>query len=431
MRRAALLLAVAGALLAPATPAFAHGGNTVDGTAYQIRITGISTPERGLTVRTVEAGALLELTNRTGHSVEILGYSGEPYLDTRADGTYQNVNSPAAYLDAPATADPTAPPSWQRLSTATTVRWHDERVYPAPGRRQQNWAVPLRVQTRTFEIRGTTTWEPPPNTWLWWSGAGLLALALTTLASRWPRTITPVTLIAGLAPISYATSRAVDGGTAPLVLICAGALAIAAAWRHPPFFLTLSGAALAAFGGLSSTAVFREAVVPAAGPGWLSRTSVLIALSAGTSLTLTGLHHLRATLPAATPPTPMPSPDPPARPSATSAEPPTASAEAATQPPAASADPTAQPSTASADPPAQPPTASADPPAQPPAASADPPAQPPAASAEAAAQLSATSAEPTARPATTPAEPTTQPAVAPAEPTNRPAVVSEPAAATQ
>src|SRR6185437_8626916 len=137
VRRLAVLIVVAGALLAPATPAFAHGGEAPDTTAYRTRITGISTPEKGLTVRTVEAGARLELSNETGHSVEVLGYSGEPYLDVRPDGTYQNVNSPAAYRNqtltgdtpVPATADPTAPPSWRRISTSTTVRWHDQRTH--------------------------------------------------------------------------------------------------------------------------------------------------------------------------------------------------------------------------------------------------------------------------------------------------------------
>jgi hypothetical protein len=130
----------------------------------------------------------------------------------------------------------------------------------------------------------------------------LLTLALTGLASRWPRTIAPVTLIAGLAPISYATSRAVDGGTAPLVLISAGLIAIAAAWRHPPFFQTLAGAVLAVFGGLASTDVFTTPVVPAAGPAWLARTAVLIGLGAGAALTLTGARRLKAALPAAGPP---------------------------------------------------------------------------------------------------------------------------------
>ncbi|HEY3009994.1 MAG TPA: hypothetical protein VGJ63_18280, partial [Micromonosporaceae bacterium] len=184
MRWAALFVTVvAGVLVAPATAASAHGADAPDATAYRTAVTGITPPQPGLTVRAVEAGARLELTNHTGKTVEVLGYSGEPYLEVRPDGTYQNVNSPATYLNAtlagdtavPATADPTAPPSWRRVSGATTVRWHDQRTHrlspglppaaaadPSRSHRLRDWAVPLREEARTFEIRGTLDWIPPP-----------------------------------------------------------------------------------------------------------------------------------------------------------------------------------------------------------------------------------------------------------------------------
>jgi hypothetical protein len=305
-------MAVAGATLAPATPAFAHGGGAPDATAYRTRITGISTPEKGLTVRTTEAGSRLELTNETGHSVEVLGYSGEPYLDIRPDGTYQNINSPAAYPD----ADPTAPPSWQRISTSTTVRWHDRRTHwlsaglppqaaadPSRPHRLREWTVPLRVQVRTFEIRGTLDWIPPPRAWLWWLTAALGGLMAMALAYRWPSSVAPLALIGGLSPILYATTRIADGGAPPLVLILAAALALSAAYRHPPFWLALSGAVLALFGGFAETASFTAAVLPAAGPAWLSRAAVALAVGVGAALTATGILRLRAALPS----TPAPS----------------------------------------------------------------------------------------------------------------------------
>jgi hypothetical protein len=323
VRRLALLVAVAGAVLAPATPAFAHGGDTSGATAYRTRITGISAPEPGLTVRMVEAGARLELSNETGHAIEVLGYSGEPYLEIRPDGTYQNVNSPAAYLNEtlnfdtplPADADPTAPPAWRQISTSTTVRWHDQRTQwlssglppqaaadPGRSHRLREWSVPLRVQVRTFEISGALDWEPPPAAWLWWLGAALTGLTATALAYRRPRSIVPLALLGGITPILYATARTTDGAGLPLAVGLSGLLALAAAYRHPPFYLALSGAVLALFAGFAEAGAFTSAVLPAAGPGWLSRGCVLLALGIGAALCLTGILRLRAAIPPRPPP---------------------------------------------------------------------------------------------------------------------------------
>jgi hypothetical protein len=301
---------VAGALLAPATPAFAHGGDTPDATAYRTEITGISPPEKGLTVRTVEAGARLELTNGTGHSVEILGYSGEPYLDVRPDGTWQNVNSPAAYVNetltfespVPASADPTAPPSWRKLSSATTVRWHDRRtrwVGQGLPHRRQDWTVPLREQTRVFAINGTVAWQPPPRAGLWWCLSALCAIAAFALLRSWPRALRPVALIGGFSPLAYAVSTVFDGVSPSPVLVLAGLIAMAAAVRHPPFYLTLAGVCLALFAGINQTAAFGAAVLPAAGPAWLSRALVAAPLGVGAAMAVTGVIRLRAARPPA------------------------------------------------------------------------------------------------------------------------------------
>ncbi len=315
MRRLLPLIVAAAVLFGPAAPASAHSGDTAAGTNFRTTITGISAPEPGLAVRTVEAGAQLELTNETGHSIEVLGYQGEPYLDVRPDGSWENVNSPAAYLNetatfdhpVPASADPTAPPSWRKLSGSTTVRWHDRRTHwletsrPAEARHLRDWVVPLREQVRTFEVRGTLSWEPPPAAGLWWLGAGLLGLLTTALALRRPGSVRPLTLIAGCAPLVYVTARALDGSTPSLVLILAGLLSLAAAYRHPPFYLALSGAVLALFAGVAQTSAFTAAVLPAAGPGWLSRAAVLTALGVGAALALVGVLRLRAALPSEEP----------------------------------------------------------------------------------------------------------------------------------
>jgi len=320
VRRAALFVTVvAGVLVAPATAASAHGADAPDATAYRTAVTGITPPQPGLTVRAVEAGARLELTNHTGKTVEVLGYSGEPYLEVRPDGTYQNVNSPATYLNAtlagdtavPATADPTAPPSWRRVSGATTVRWHDQRTHwlsrglppaaaadPSRSHRLRDWAVPLREEARTFDIRGTLDWIPPPAAGLWWAAAALLAGAVAALASRWAWSVGPVALIAGTIVLSYGVLRMLDGLPFAPVLFLAAAVALVAGVlslrRRVPFFLALAGAVLAVFAGLANIGVFRAAVVPIAGPSWFGRLAVLVALGAGAGMAAAGVIRLRA-----------------------------------------------------------------------------------------------------------------------------------------
>ena len=74
---------------------------------------------------------------RPAAPVEVLGYDGEPYLSVRPDGVYENVHSPAVYLNAtlagtatlPPEADATLPPSWRKVSSSPVARWHDARTH--------------------------------------------------------------------------------------------------------------------------------------------------------------------------------------------------------------------------------------------------------------------------------------------------------------
>ena len=319
MRRVLVVAVLAGALLVPAGPALAHGGEAPDATAYRTQVTGISPAEPGLTVRVVEAGARLELVNDTGRTVEVLGYQGEPYLEVRADGTFENVNSPASYTNqtldgdtpVPAGASPTAAPQWRRVSTGTTVRWHDQRTRwleaglppqaeadPSRSHQLRDWVVPLREGVRTLEVRGTLTWEPPPPAGLWWAGALLLGAGLTAAGLRRSRLLGPVALAAGTIALGYAVTRLSlgVGGQAPAIV--AAVLTVAAgvlARRHrTPFLLALAGLVLAIFGGFTDAGVFGQAIVAFPGPSWLARAAVLVAIGAGLALAVTGVLRVRA-----------------------------------------------------------------------------------------------------------------------------------------
>jgi hypothetical protein len=98
-RRRTALFAVLGGLLAGAflagAPAQAHRADAPAGTDYRVTVTSVTPEVPDLTVRAIEAGAQLELTNRTGRTIEVLGYAGEPYLRIGPDGVFENLNSPA------------------------------------------------------------------------------------------------------------------------------------------------------------------------------------------------------------------------------------------------------------------------------------------------------------------------------------------------
>ena len=308
MRRAVLILALAAVagVVVPPTPAGAHGGDTPSSTAFRTRISGVTPAVPGLAVTVVEAGARLELTNDTGRTVEVLGYAMEPYLEVRPDGTYENVHSPAAYLNrtlagdtpVPAEADPTAPPRWRRISGEPAVRWHDRRTRwtgdglppvaaADPGRphRIRDWVVPLRQEATVVEVRGTLDYRPPPAAWLWWLGAALVAL----IAFRRPT----VAAVAGGALVLYGVLRTLDAA-APVVTFAAGLIGLLSVpLRKAPFALALTGVVLAVFGGLTDIGVFGAAVVPVAGPDWIARAAVMLALGAGVGTAAAGIVRVR------------------------------------------------------------------------------------------------------------------------------------------
>ncbi len=338
--RTGVVTALAGvvAALAVAAPAQAHGTDAPDGTNYRTTVGGMSPAVPGLAVRAVEAGGRLELDNRTGRTIEVLGYAGEPYLEVRPDGVYENVHSPATYLNTtitgdaavPATADPTLPPEWRRVSGGPVARWHDHRTHwtdavpppqvtadPSRTHRIRDWVVPLRDGVRTVEVRGTLDWVPPPTAGLWWlavaSGALVVGLIGVSTGRRWTGVVLGGAAIAGgAAAVGYAVARQIDAGAtgvgavllgllvtqvwpvlAGLGAIAAGGYALA---RRPAtdFALALAGACLALFAGLANVVVFTRSVAPVPWPAWSARLVVATVLAVGAGLAVAGALRMRA-----------------------------------------------------------------------------------------------------------------------------------------
>jgi hypothetical protein len=343
-----LLVAVAGALLAlaPAAPALAHGAHAPAATNYRTEVTGIAPAAEGLTVRVIEAGTALQLTNHSGRTVQVLGYTGEPYLEIRPDGAHHNLRSPTTYqnLDptgatpVPDRADPEAPPDWERINDTPVARWYDHRVNwqgtdpprvagdPGTRVRVLEWSVPLRLDGRRGQITGTLDWVAPPSPWPWWLGVALGAAAVAALGllahTRPARLALTLAAVAGggLA-VAYAVARELDAGAtgAGQVLawlatglvwpVLAGLAAAAAGiylsvssarsarsgWPSEAggFALAVTGACLAVFAGFANAAVFFRAVPPVAFDATAARIAVAVVLAAGVGMVAAGTLALR------------------------------------------------------------------------------------------------------------------------------------------
>ncbi len=191
---------LAALIFAPAQPVSAHGGNGGASSDYRIEVTGYDGDSTGIEVRPVELGNRMELVRTTAKEVQILGYDGEPYLRLDADGVFENLNSPAHYINLdrfarttiPATATATAQPNWVKLSDGNSVRWHDHRTHwmdPTPRQDVRDNPnvervifpanrVELLVDGKAAAAIVRVTWLPPPSRIAWLVVTSIAACAL-------------------------------------------------------------------------------------------------------------------------------------------------------------------------------------------------------------------------------------------------------------
>lgn len=88
----------------------------------------------GLEVRVLDYDDRLLLENKTGKTIVVLGYGGEPYAGLRPDAAYRNRRSPATYLN------------------EELVRHH---VF--------DWTDPLQAGGQKVTVRGSLDYDPPPE----------------------------------------------------------------------------------------------------------------------------------------------------------------------------------------------------------------------------------------------------------------------------
>lgn len=177
IHRAALAAALVVAGLGFPAAAAAHGGPHL----YQSVIKGIEPPEagRGVEVRMIDFDSQVEVINRSGKTVTVAGYEGEPYARIVSSGpVYLNARSPsmAPSNDRLGKTRPTgnedaaAPPNWIKVGEGGRFRWFDRRTQfrktglPAAVTDETrrtlvwSWQIPIRVGRSPAEIRGDLIW---------------------------------------------------------------------------------------------------------------------------------------------------------------------------------------------------------------------------------------------------------------------------------
>ena len=206
-----------------ATPASAHTISGPRPTNYRSRVVAIAPAIPGITVRIVDLGAKIEVTNRTATEITVLGYVAEPYLRIGPNGVFENLHSQATYLNrsrqngtVPLGIDTSrgATPEWKKISGGHTARWHDHRIHwmspqpppivaQSPGTFQhlsQQNVVFLHNGDRVA-IAVALDWVPAPSGLPWL--VPLVALfALGVVGALWSKSWRGLALLVGLLVVS-------------------------------------------------------------------------------------------------------------------------------------------------------------------------------------------------------------------------------------
>jgi hypothetical protein len=324
---AGVVLAATSASFAVATPASAHGVDSVPATSERARVLGVEPEVDGLQVRIVDAGRRVELRNDSGADVVVLGYDGEPYLRVGPGGAWRNRYSPATFWNAradtvgrlPDAFDAARAPEWDRLGDAPVVRWHDHRLHwqgaapdvDAPRRVLATWTVALRRGGHEIVVRGDILHEPPPAPLVPAALAVGVALALVAAGRtrRWPAALAgSLGAVATLGVVDAvgrwgASSRSAPTKLLESVYVLGGAaLALWAVARlarrgADPFATTplalLAGVVTTIALALAALPWLRASFLPTTLPDALARVLVGVALGAGVAAVVVAATRLR------------------------------------------------------------------------------------------------------------------------------------------
>jgi hypothetical protein len=174
-----LTLVIASASATAANNDSPPGGLDQTNTNYRSNIVRVSPSLPGLSLRVLDYNDELVLTNHSGRTITVLGYSNEPFMRILPDGTVQvNTASPAYYLDQNFYGNVTVPPSanssfaprWSTVDKTGIYQWHDHRIHwMSPSTPPQvkdkgkttkifDWRVPFRMNNQPGTVYGNLYW---------------------------------------------------------------------------------------------------------------------------------------------------------------------------------------------------------------------------------------------------------------------------------
>jgi len=289
---------------APAQTVFAHGGNGGSSSDYRIEVIGYDGDHDGVTVRPVELGNRMELVRTTSAEVQILGYEGEPYLRLGNDGVFENINSPAHYVNldrysrtpVPATATATATPNWVKLSDGNSVRWHDHRTHWMDTTPRQDVRDNPNVERVIFDANRVdllvdgkraaaivrVTWLPPPSRMTWLVITTICACALLAALVLVPSLRQFVPLFAVIGAVAC-----VIGSGGSTFRIVAGGLAVVLAglgWVLKNRWLPMISSLLVVVLAITHFEVFEHQLLAGWAPAVLQRVATGVALAFGAAV---------------------------------------------------------------------------------------------------------------------------------------------------
>ncbi len=316
-----------------ASPAAAHTIGGPRPTNYRSRIVAFSPAVPGVSARIVDLGAKFQLTNRSSTEITVLGYEAEPYLRIGPDGVFENLHSQATYINrtrlggsVPLGVDtsPSAKPQWKKISSGHSATWHDHRIHwmspqppppvaQSPGRfyhlSQQN-IVFLRGDQRAA-IAVSLDWVPGPSGLPWIPViAVLFALGVAAvILPRWWRLLAVLIGVIVISDIAHAIAfempRPGANTTKTLQFLGASIVSIAVWIAAVPTVVALLrrraealygvvfvGLLIALIGGVTDLSALWKSQLPDAGPAWLTRAEVVVALGLGAGLVVGALFRM-------------------------------------------------------------------------------------------------------------------------------------------